>query len=175
MTNCSASGAVTRISASVERYDREKGEGLLLPADGSPGIPCRRPALAAVGLDTLLPGAVVECEAVDGGRGLQVSRILSVEPPAPVRVPARPRRDTPDRRGGGTIPAEAVDLPGTVKFYNPVRGFGFVAPDGGGPEVFVHASVLERCGMGDPIPGQRVLVRAESVPRGLQATGIGPL
>ncbi|MDE0174391.1 MAG: cold shock domain-containing protein [Defluviicoccus sp.] len=68
-----------------------------------------------------------------------------------------------------------MGLPGTVKFYNPVRGFGFVSPDGGGPEVFVHASVLERRGWAHLLSGQRVLVRAESTVRGLAATDIGPL
>ena len=181
-------GSVTPISASVERYGREKGEGVLLPADGSSGILCRQPALAAVGLDTLLAGAKVECEAAMGERGPEVSRILAVDfaaassgtasaVRAPTERPAAtaPRPDPPDPRANGAFPAEAMDLPGTVKFYNPVRGFGFVAPDGGGREVFVHASVLERAGIEDPLPGQRVLVRAESTPRGLQATEIEAL
>ena len=48
-------------------------------------------------------------------------------------------------------------------------------PDKGGREVFVHSSVLFRSSMTDLLPGQRVLLRAESVPRGLQATWIEPL
>ena len=68
-----------------------------------------------------------------------------------------------------------MELPGTVKFFDPARGFGFVVPDSGGREVYVHSSVLFRSGMTDLAPGQRVFVRAESVPRGLQATDIEPL
>ena len=68
-----------------------------------------------------------------------------------------------------------MELPGTVKFFNRARGLGFVVPDEGGREVFVHSSVLFRSGMTDLEPGQRVFVRDESVPRGLQATGIEPL
>ena len=63
----------------------------------------------------------------------------------------------------------------TVKFFDPARGFGFVMPDGGGAEVFVHSSVLFRSGMTDLLPGQRVVVRAERAARGLQARGIEPL
>ena len=48
-------------------------------------------------------------------------------------------------------------------------------PDRGGPELFVHTSVLLCSGMGDLLPGQRVFVRAENVPRGLQATEIEPI
>lgn len=46
--------------------------------------------------------------------------------------------------------------PGTVKFYNEQKGFGFIQPDGGGNDVFVHATALERAGMRTLAEGQRV-------------------
>ena len=45
---------------------------------------------------------------------------------------------------------------GTVKFYNEQRGFGFIAPDGGGADVFVHATALERAGLRSLREGQKV-------------------
>ena len=48
-------------------------------------------------------------------------------------------------------------------------------PDRGGLEIFVHTSGLLRSGMEDLLPGQRVFVRAENVPRGLRATEIEPI
>jgi len=45
---------------------------------------------------------------------------------------------------------------GTVKFYNDQKGFGFIAPDNGGPDVFVHATALERAGMRGLAEGQKV-------------------
>ena len=45
---------------------------------------------------------------------------------------------------------------GTVKFYNSQKGFGFIQPDGGGKDVFVHASALERAGMSGLNEGQKV-------------------
>ncbi|WP_182083846.1 cold-shock protein [Aureimonas sp. ME7] len=45
---------------------------------------------------------------------------------------------------------------GTVKFYNDTKGFGFIAPEEGGNDVFVHASALERSGMRGLVEGQRV-------------------
>ncbi|KAB2874360.1 MAG: cold-shock protein [Bauldia sp.] len=45
---------------------------------------------------------------------------------------------------------------GTVKFFNTQRGFGFIQPDGGGPDVFVHITAVERAGMSTLNEGQKV-------------------
>lgn len=45
---------------------------------------------------------------------------------------------------------------GTVKWFNATKGFGFIAPDNGGPDVFVHISAVERSGLGSLSDGQKV-------------------
>jgi CspA family cold shock protein len=45
---------------------------------------------------------------------------------------------------------------GTVKFFNAQKGFGFIVQDGGGPDVFVHVSALERAGMSGLAEGQKL-------------------
>jgi cold shock protein len=45
---------------------------------------------------------------------------------------------------------------GTVKWFNAQKGFGFIQPDGGGPDVFVHISAVERAGMGSLQEGQKI-------------------
>ena len=171
-------GPGRRIAALVKWFMPMKGYGFLEPEDGSPDVFCHLSAVEASGRDTLPQGAVVTCQIMPGDRGPQVSRILSVGPPTTGHGMAEPSQpfDTgyPGPRAGAPTSA-VVDLPATVKFFDPARGFGFVVPDGGGREVFVHSSVLFRSGMTDLAPGQRVFVRAESVPRGLQATEIEPL
>jgi CspA family cold shock protein len=51
---------------------------------------------------------------------------------------------------------------GTVKWYNETKGYGFIQPDNGGKDVFVHASALERAGMRGLAEGQKVTYEVES-------------
>jgi CspA family cold shock protein len=69
------------------------------------------------------------------------------------RFGGAPRRSAP---AAPTGPVE--DLTGTVKWYNPAKGFGFIAPDDGGRDVFVHRSALERARLPDLQEGQRVQI-----------------
>ncbi|MBV2185731.1 MAG: cold-shock protein [Rhizobium sp.] len=45
---------------------------------------------------------------------------------------------------------------GTVKWFNSTKGFGFIQPDNGGPDVFVHISAVERAGMREIVEGQKI-------------------
>jgi cold shock protein len=66
----------------------------------------------------------------------------------------------PRRRAASTICDHASEdismINGTVKFYNGQKGFGFIQPDGGGKDVFVHATALERAGLHGLNEGQKV-------------------
>jgi CspA family cold shock protein len=57
---------------------------------------------------------------------------------------------------------------GTVKWFNPVKGFGFIQPSDGGRDVFVHISAVERAGMGSLTEGQRISYEV-TIERGKQA------
>lgn len=63
---------------------------------------------------------------------------------------------------------------GTVKFFNHTKGFGFIAPESGGKDVFVHISALERAGLPPLNEGDQVSFDVEDDPRGRgkQATNI---
>jgi cold shock protein len=61
---------------------------------------------------------------------------------------------------------------GTVKFYNAAKGFGFIVRDGGGNDVFVHASALDRAGITGLREGQRVFVGVAEGQRGSEAASI---
>jgi len=51
---------------------------------------------------------------------------------------------------------------GTVKFFNTTKGFGFIQQDGGGPDVFVHISAVERAGMRSLVEGQKISFEIEA-------------
>ena len=57
---------------------------------------------------------------------------------------------------------------GTVKFFNTAKGFGFIAPEGGNKDVFVHASAVEAAGMRTLSEGQKVSFECAAGPQGLQ-------
>lgn len=154
------------IRALVKWLVPAEGYGFLEPEDGGADIFCHAAVVEAAGHTTLPQGAAVTCEVVQGEKGPQVSRIVDVDVAA-----ARE-----DGRGQGALPGPAwtdreaaglaLEVPGRVKFYDSVRGFGFVVPDDGGTEVFVHGSALSRSGHEDLQPGQRVSVWGEDARRG---------
>jgi CspA family cold shock protein len=55
---------------------------------------------------------------------------------------------------------------GTVKFFNMQKGFGFISPDDGGKDVFVHISAVEQSGLTGLVDGQKVSFQSEPDPRG---------
>jgi CspA family cold shock protein len=76
-------------------------------------------------------------------------------------------------RGASAGPSEEVE--GTVKWFNTTKGFGFVAPDNGGKDVFVHVTAVERSGVGPLAENQRVRMKVQQGQKGLEAVSIETL
>ena len=123
--------AGARNSATVKWHNPAKAYGFLVPEDGSPNIYCRDSALVAVGLDTPLAGATVDCETVQGQRGPEVSRILAVDfSTAPQRTASFAHLP----RNGHTAAEPGIDQAGAadagpgrritalVKWFMPMKG-----------------------------------------------------
>jgi cold shock protein len=63
---------------------------------------------------------------------------------------------------------------GTVKWFNTTKGYGFITPDDGEKDAFVHISEVERSGMGPLTEGQRVNFQIRQEARGLKAVNLAP-
>lgn len=61
---------------------------------------------------------------------------------------------------------------GTVKFFDPKRGFGFIAPDNGDKDVFVHISAVERAGLGSLTDGQKISYESSTERGKIAATNL---
>jgi CspA family cold shock protein len=61
---------------------------------------------------------------------------------------------------------------GTVKFFNTAKGFGFIQPDGGGKDVFVHATAVQAAGLGTLNEGQKVSFEIQPDARGAKAVNL---
>src|SRR5690606_35945242 len=111
----------------------------------------------------LVEGTVIVCDLSEGAKGPQVAAIHRIE-----SAPAAPPRSRP--MGGFAGRGEMVE--GTVKFFNPDKGFGFVTPDDGGNDVFISARTLERTGLATLEPEQRVRLSVRQGQKGPMAESI---
>jgi CspA family cold shock protein len=64
---------------------------------------------------------------------------------------------------------------GTVKWFNETKGFGFIKPEDGSPDVFVHYSVIQSAGYKKLDEGQAVEFESQKGPKGMQATSVKPV
>lgn len=145
-----------QVTAVVKWFDPAKGFGFVAPSDGSPNAFLHISVLNRAGLYDLPEGTEVVCRIVPGGKGPQVSDLVEVRGPAP-----RP-----------SAPVEEAEVAGSVKWFKPDKGFGFVVADDGGKDVFVHKSVLRRCSVSNLVPGQRVLLHVRDGAKGREASWI---
>ena len=163
-----SSGLVVR--GQVKWFNPNKGYGFVQLSDGSGDAFLHVTALAGIGVSTLQPGETLELRVALGQRGPQVTEVISVDSStaAPPRPPRKSSRSPLDRQ-----PLEAsVQEMGTVKWYNAAKGFGFIVLDGGGNDVFVHVSALQRAGIMGLSEGQRVFVGVAEGRKGPEAASI---
>src|SRR5215467_13981418 len=156
--------------AKVKWYNPDKRYGFVVLSDGSGDAFLHATALAGIGISTLQPGETLALRVSPGERGLLVTEVISVD--SSTATPWRSSR-TRTRSASDRQPLEAsVQEMGTVKWYNAAKGFGFIVRDGGGKDIFVHATALERAGLTRLNEGQRVFVGVVEGPKGPEAATI---
>jgi CspA family cold shock protein len=164
----SPSGPTVR--ATVKWYNPDKGFGFVELADGSGDAFLHVSVVERSGHGSVPPGATLEVRAGPGPKGAQVTEITSVDISTATQEPRRPRPEGPAYRP----PADrsTVEQTGTVKWYNAAKGFGFIASDLGGKDIFVHASALQRGGIMGLAENQRVAVEVADGQKGPEAVSL---
>ena len=157
------------VRGTAKWFDPIKGYGFVALSDGSGDVFLHASALACIGFTNLQPGETLEFRVALGQRGPQVTEVLSVD--SSTAAPPRPRRSFGDQSDRQPLEASVQEM-GTVKWYSPVKRFGFIVRDGGGKDIFVHASALERAGITRLNEGQRVLVGVAEGLKGSEAASI---
>ena len=156
------------IAGLVKWFDMAKGYGFIKPADGPQGdILLHQTCVRQSGFKFAPEGARVVCEAVQGPRGLQARRLLTLD-----NSTALPEALAAQRSARYTAEPRGPSFEATVKWFNRGKGYGFLSRGPNTPDVFVHMETLRRNGIRELHEGQRVRVRAGDGPKGELAAEI---
>ncbi|PSH60975.1 cold-shock protein [Phyllobacterium sophorae] len=154
------------VDAEVIWFNASKGFGFVKLSDGTEAYLHVR-QLEAAGSRGVSEETRLKVTVEESPRGHQVVQVLEIDHQI-AKTPAHTHR-------AGESPAETGDQlesAGTVKWYNPEKGFGFIAPDNGEKDVFVHATALTRSGLSVLVEGQKVLVECGQGKKGPEVRSI---
>jgi CspA family cold shock protein len=160
---------LVEIAGYVKWFDATKGYGFIVPDNGLPDVLLHVTALRRDGFTVAFEGARILCEAAKRSKGLQVFRVLSMDESTvvhPSQVPARTHVQV--------TPTSGFEI-AIVKWFNRLRGFGFLTRGEGTKDIFVHMETLRKYGFAELKPGDSVLVRFGDGPKGLMASEVRPM
>jgi len=159
------------IAGRVKWFDATRGFGFIVSDEIEGDILLHFSVLREHGRRSVPEGALIECVPVKLDRGLQAKRVVSIDLSA--ALPQQPRSSIPaaDRADRKALSDAAGEFEVVeVKWFNRVRGYGFVNRlDAAGEDVFVHMETVRQSHLGDLQPRQRLEARIASSGKGLTA------
>jgi CspA family cold shock protein len=160
---------LVELTGVIKWFDVSKGFGFIIPDNGMPDVLLHVTCLRRDGFQTAYEGARVVVEVSQRAKGLQAFRIVSMDESTALH----PAQMLPPRTHV-TVTATSGLERAQVKWFNRLRGFGFLTRGEGTPDIFVHMETLRRYGLAELRPGQTVLVRFGPGPKGLMAAEVRP-
>ena len=154
-----------RVEAKVKWFNASKGFGFVTLTDEQQDAFLPMAILRRAGYEDVREGASITCEISAGAKGPLVTTVLSIDNSTALASQGGPDAD---RRG----PRPSMTIEGAVKWFEPEKGYGFISPDSGGKDVFIHITALRRSGITALDPGQRVRVEVVEGKKGLEADRI---
>jgi CspA family cold shock protein len=161
---------LVEVAGRIKWFDVAKGYGFVVPDDGTPDILLHVTILRRSGLQTAFEGARVVCEAQKRDKGMQVFRVLAMDESTAVH----PAQSCAGRTHVQVKATSGYEI-AIVKWFNRVKGFGFLTRGEGTEDIFLHMETVRRFGMAELKPGDSILVRYGDGPKGLMAAEVRPL
>ncbi len=152
---------ISTVKMHLKWFNGTKGFGFLVPDEGNFDAFLHITTLQKAGLHSIGEGAILMCKVFNSNKGHQVREIIEVLDQGTMSTMPEIDEET------GT-----VTMGGLVKWYKPEKGFGFIIPDDGMKDIFIHKTLLDKLEVEQLEAGQRVKVTLKFVDKGREAVDL---